>query len=100
MINIRRILITGTIISIVTASFLGIISSWEIALKWTIGVGVLLWLLTGIFSGGFLSGDRYRANNSIETDEDKKLRQKYSTVLFFAGLPFLLTSLVIFLFIN
>ncbi|MNN61461.1 hypothetical protein D3C81_1766960 [compost metagenome] len=77
-----------------------IISSWENALKWTSGVGVFSLLLAGVFSGAIISGDRIRANNSIETPEDNKTRQKYSTVLFLAGVPFLLTSLVIYMVIN
>lgn len=66
-------------------------------IKVTVGVGVISWLLAGILSGAFISGDRTRANNSIETTEDKRIRNKYSSELFLFGLPFLITALVIFL---
>lgn len=95
----RRIktLVFGTIVCVGTALFFGFISNWGMAIKVTGGVGAISWLLAGIFSGAFISGDRTRANNSIETTEDKKFRNKYSLIFFVFGLPFLITGLIIYL---
>ncbi|MNO05043.1 hypothetical protein D3C81_2262740 [compost metagenome] len=67
------------------------------AMKLTGGVGLGSWLLAGILSGAFISGDRTRANNSIESAEDKKFRNKYSIILFIFGLPFLIIALIIYM---
>ncbi|MNZ99042.1 hypothetical protein D3C78_1183520 [compost metagenome] len=66
-------------------------------MKLTGGVGLGSWLLAGILSGAFISGDRTRANNSIESAEDKKFRNKYSIILFIFGLPFLIVAMTVYL---
>ncbi|WP_188016948.1 DUF5316 domain-containing protein [Paenibacillus antarcticus] len=63
------------------------------AIKVTGGIGVISILLAGILSGLFISEDRMRAN--FETTEDRKFRNKYSSVLFLFGLPFLITAIFI-----
>ncbi|WP_435925785.1 DUF5316 domain-containing protein [Paenibacillus sp. DYY-L-2] len=70
---------------------------WGFALKVTGGAGVVLWILSGILSGAFISGDRTRANENIETDEDRTFRNKHSSILFLFGLPFLIIALIIYL---
>lgn len=82
---------------IITALTSGLLSHWETAIKITGGIGVISWLLAGILSGAFISGDRTRANESIETAEDKRFRSKFSSVLFLFGLPFLTVALLIYL---
>ncbi|WP_414859273.1 DUF5316 domain-containing protein [Paenibacillus haidiansis] len=67
------------------------------AVKATGGAGVICWLLAGILSGAFISGDRTRANHNIETPEDKEFSRKYSGILFLFGLPFLVIAVLIFL---
>lgn len=69
----------------------------DMVMKITGGIGVVAWLLAGILSGAFISGDRTRANESIETADDKKFRSKFSSVLFLTGLPFLIVALLIYL---
>ncbi|MNJ64580.1 hypothetical protein D3C77_605390 [compost metagenome] len=64
-------------------------------MKVTGGVGIGSWLLAGILSRAFVSGDRTRANNSIESAEVKKIRNKYSIILFIFGLPLLIIALII-----
>ncbi|WP_178025390.1 DUF5316 family protein [Paenibacillaceae bacterium] len=75
-------------------------SDWKVAVEIIGGIGIVSWLIAGIFSGAFISGDRIRANQSIETTEDKKDRIKYSLVLFVFGVPLLLTALIIYLIIK
>jgi len=92
MITIRS-LIMGTPLGVVIALFVGLFSNWGLAIKVTGGIGVISLLLAGILSGLFISGDRTRAN--FETTEDRKFRNKYSSVLFLFGLPFLITAIII-----
>lgn len=91
-----RTLIIGAILSLIVALLLGVLSNWGMALKVTSGVGVISWVLAGILSGSFISGDRMRANNSIESIEDKKSRNKFTSILFIFGLPFLIAALLIY----
>jgi hypothetical protein len=92
-----RVLIIGTIVNVVIALLLALISTWEMAMKVTGGVGAISWVLAGILSGAFISGDRMRANNNIETPEDNKSRNNLTSVFFIFGIPFLVTALIIFL---
>ncbi|MMZ67444.1 hypothetical protein D1872_300290 [compost metagenome] len=66
-------------------------------MKFIGGVGFGSWLFAGVLSEAFISGDRTRANNSIESSDDKKFRNKYSIMLFMFGLPFLIIALIIYL---
>lgn len=92
-----RTLIIGLILGICSAVLVGLFGSWMVAMKIVGGVGIGSWLLAGVFSGAFISGDRTRANQHIESSEDRKLRNKYSSILFLFGLPFLIIALIIFL---
>lgn len=96
MIIIRKLII-GTTLAVIIAIVLGLFSDWELAIKVTGGIGVSSLLLSGILTGSFISGDRARANMSIETTEDRKFRNKYSSLLFLFGLPFLITAIIIIL---
>lgn len=91
------IFIAALSISIIIALYFFSINNWRQAFEIELTIGLISWLLAGLFSGFFISGDRTRANNSIETSEDRKTRKKYSNYLFFLGLPFLLISLIIYL---
>ncbi|WP_375142938.1 DUF5316 domain-containing protein [Paenibacillus sp. D2_2] len=79
---------------------IGLLINWEVALEIVGGIGAVSWLIAGISSGAFTSGDRARAINSMETFEDKMDRTKSSLVLFLIGLPFILSALVIYLIIR
>ncbi|MNI41526.1 hypothetical protein D3C73_957820 [compost metagenome] len=92
-----RTLIIGIVLGVCSALFFGLFINWDMAMKLTGGVGLGSWLLAGILSGAFISGDRTRANNSIESAEDKKFRNKYSIILFIFGLPFLIVAMTVYL---
>lgn len=87
----------GAVLGVFSGLVFGLISDWGMAIKVTAGIGGISWLLAGVLSGSFISGDRTRANQSIETSEDKSFRNKYSSVLFVFGLPFLITALIMYL---
>lgn len=92
-----RTLIIGIVLGVCSALLFGLFNNWEMAMKLTGGVGMGSWLLAGILSGAFINSDRTRANNSIESAEDKKFRNKYSIILFIFGLPFLIIAMIIYL---
>lgn len=99
MITIRSLII-GTTLGVVIALFLGLFSDWGLAIKVTGGIGVISLLLAGVLSGLFINGDRTRVNNNFETTEDRKLRNKQSSVLFLFGLPLLIIAILINLITN
>ncbi len=90
-------LMFGSVISTLMALILGFAMNWETALKTTAGLGAISWILAGIFTGAFISGDRSRANFHTETKEDRKFKNKLTTVFFMFGIPFLVTALVIYM---
>ncbi len=90
-------MISGTVLGLITALAVGLLGNWEVAIQTTGGIGVVSWLLAGILSGAFISCDRTRANESIETADDKRFRIKFSSLLFLLGLPFLVTALFMYL---
>lgn len=53
-------------------------------------IGLLLIITTIITSGSLISGDRQRANDHIETTNDKKQRDSISIACFLAAIPILL----------
>jgi hypothetical protein len=92
-----RVLIIGTLVNVVViALLLTLISTLEMVMKITGGVGTISWVLAGILSGAFISGDRTRANNNIETTEDNKSRNKFTSIFFIIGIPYLITALIIY----
>jgi hypothetical protein len=80
----------GITLSAVIALLLGFMYSWQIAMKITGGVGAISWVIAGVFSGAFISGDRMRANDNIETMEDNKSRNKLTSIFFIFGIPHLI----------
>ncbi|WP_366923120.1 DUF5316 domain-containing protein [Metallumcola ferriviriculae] len=59
--------------------------------------GLGCWLLSGVFSGAFVSGHQNRANFSTETKEDRKERQSLTLACFYAGIPGILVAVAIYL---
>ncbi|RCX21445.1 hypothetical protein DFP94_102198 [Fontibacillus phaseoli] len=94
---LTRTLFIGIVTCIIAAIFISLLSNGETAIKITGGAGLVSWLLAGLLSGAFISGDRTRANESIETEGDKRFRSKYSSLFFIFGLPWLATALVLYL---
>ncbi|WP_049894830.1 DUF5316 domain-containing protein [Paenibacillus antibioticophila] len=95
-----RTLLLGTVIGFVLAMAIGIIWSWEAAMKLVGSVGIIAWLSAGVLSGAFISGDRSRANQNSETEEDRKWRVRASTRLFGFGLPSIAASILIYIITN
>ncbi|MEH7381740.1 DUF5316 domain-containing protein [Bacillus sp. JJ1533] len=58
-------------------------------------LGVICFLLAGIVSDSFISGDRARANYYTETNHNRKKRFRYSYLFFLLGAPNLLVAVVL-----
>ncbi|WP_334073093.1 DUF5316 domain-containing protein [Paenibacillus sp. A14] len=95
--NVRITLLLATTSGFLIALGFGILDSWSMSLKVTGGIGIGAWLVAGIFTGSYINGDRSRANESIETPEDRAFRNKAAKVLFLFGIPFLIIALVTYL---
>ncbi|MGN7472236.1 DUF5316 domain-containing protein [Brevibacillus sp. SAFN-007a] len=86
------ILVMSLFLSLVTNDF-----GWTVKLSGS--AGVLCILLSAIFTGSFVSGDRMRANHAIETREDRQIRVKWARNMALIGLPNLLAAIVIVFFL-
>lgn len=95
--NIRITLLLAAAFGFLIALGFGILDSWSMSLKVTGGIGIGAWLVAGIFTGSYISGDRSRANESFETAEDRTFRNKAANLLFLSGIPFLAIALVLYL---
>ncbi|WP_442870491.1 DUF5316 domain-containing protein [Aneurinibacillus sp. Ricciae_BoGa-3] len=60
-------------------------------------IGLVFLLLAGIFSYAFVSGDRMRANQAIESTIDRNQRLKWSAICFLIGLPNLFVAVLTFI---
>ncbi|WPP39265.1 DUF5316 domain-containing protein [Bacillus sonorensis] len=61
-------------------------------------IGVISILISGIFLGAFVNGDKQRANYFSETKEHRDTRTKVSTNILLLGLPHILASIAYFIF--
>ena len=59
------------------------------------GLGLVCFLVSALFSGALVSGDRMRANYGVEQEEDTKERMNWALVFFFIGLPNIAASAAI-----
>jgi high-affinity Fe2+/Pb2+ permease len=62
------------------------------------GIGLISLLIAGVFSGVFISGDKIRANTSIENSQERKKRTKnmYAFALF--GVPNFIAAIILTVF--
>ncbi|MFS0824199.1 DUF5316 domain-containing protein [Bacillus sp. 1P02SD] len=89
----------GLILGIVTSGLLLIIglSTHQFETYSVISgtLGIICFLLAGIVSDSFISGDRARANYYTESKQDRKKRIRYSYLFFLLGAPNLLVAIVL-----
>ncbi|MFM1654046.1 DUF5316 domain-containing protein [Brevibacillus sp. B_LB10_24] len=70
-----------------------VMGDWGLIRQLTGIVGFGLLLLSAIFSGALLSGDRIRANYAFEDKEERRTRFRWSVHMLLAALP----SIVVFM---
>jgi hypothetical protein len=64
------------------------------------GIGVVCVLLSMIFSGALVSGDRMRANHATESAEDRRVRIRWTLVLGMIGWPNLVAAVLVVMYGN
>ncbi|WP_434512182.1 DUF5316 domain-containing protein [Desulfitobacterium sp. AusDCA] len=64
-----------------------ILGDWSLMFKFSGIIGLISFLISGLFTGVFVSGDRVRANWTHEDSEDQDFRQQRASKLFLFGLP-------------
>ncbi|BFH12515.1 DUF5316 domain-containing protein [Paenibacillus melissococcoides] len=62
-------------------------------------IGLGLWALAGLLSGAFSDQDKQRFNHQHNTEEDEKRRLRLNTTLWLLGLPSIITSLAMYIFL-
>lgn len=72
----------------------------DTALNVTFITGVVIWIISGLLTGSFISGDRSRANYHQENEEDRTSRVKQSQFLFLFGLPFIVIGIAVYLIVK
>ncbi len=88
----------GVFIAIVVNAIGVVLNDYNIALK-IFGVICLgSCISSGILSGAFISGDRYRANSLSETKDDKVRRMKIVNKLILLSIPSFIDAMVIVAF--
>ncbi|QHZ46488.1 DUF5316 domain-containing protein [Bacillus sp. NSP9.1] len=60
-------------------------------------VGIISILVSGIFLGAFVNGDKQRANYFSETKEHRDTRTKMSINILLLGLPHIIASIAFFI---
>lgn len=84
----------GIILLILVSLVSFFLGDWSILFKFSGVIGLASFLISGLLSGVFVSGDRIRANYTNEDDEDKGIRQGWASKLFLFGLPNLVGAIV------
>ena len=95
-----KALLYGLIASVLTISIMIFTKDIETSLNVTFTTGVVIWIISGLLTGAFISGDRSRANFHQETKEDRTSRVKQSQFLFLFGLPFIVMGIAVYLIVK
>ena len=95
-----KALLYGLIASVLTISIMIFTKDIETSLNVTFIAGVVIWIISGLLTGSFISGDRSRANYHQETEEDRTSRVKQSQFLFLFGLPFIVMGITVYLIVK
>lgn len=95
-----KALLYGIIASILTISITILTKDMHTALNVTFITGVVIWIISGLLTGAFISGDRSRANYHQENEEDRTSRVKQSQFLFLFGLPFIVIGIAVYLIVK
>ncbi len=77
-----------------------IFKSWVITIKFCGIIGLICFVIAGILSNVFISGDRIRGNLSIETKEDKIEKNKITNFAIIIGVPNVILAVAIYFITN
>ncbi len=85
----------GLIIALLVVAVSWIQGDWSMMMKYSGSFGVACLLLSGIFLGSNLDGDRLRANFATESKQDRDRRWKWSNALLLISLPNIVSAIII-----
>jgi amino acid transporter len=94
-----KYLIFGLIITMINLFQFIIFQDWNLILKTTSIAAITPLIISGIFIGAFVDGDRLRGNFHSETKEDRERNRKWASKLFLIGFPNIV-MLVVLLILN
>ena len=75
-----------------------VFNNWLLTIKICGSIGLVCFGIAVILNDAFISGDRLRANNSFDEEEDKILRSKITNFVMAVGSTNIILAVVIFLF--
>ncbi|MEQ8155178.1 MAG: DUF5316 domain-containing protein [Clostridiaceae bacterium] len=77
-----------------------ILNDWALTVKISGAIGLICIVVAGIASGSFVSGDRYRANDSLDTEEDRTRKNKISVLAILIALPNIIVTVILLFVLN
>ena len=83
-----KTLIYSTFVCFVICLAAFVIGDLRLTLKISFGLGMVLLVLSTVFSGSLVSGNRIRSNYHTSTEEDTNTRFKWTLHLFIMSVPF------------
>ncbi|ATH93416.1 hypothetical protein ACH95_01260 [Bacillus glycinifermentans] len=90
--------LTGVAVCLVSIVISFAAEDWTLVFKISGTAGLGAGLLSALFSGAFVSGDRFRGNHHSETEEHRRSNHKMTNALAFFAIPNLLAAGVSFFF--
>ncbi|CEG27060.1 DUF5316 domain-containing protein [Bacillus sp. B-jedd] len=91
-----KIFISGTVLAIIASFVSPYLFGTAYAYFLPGGIGLASILISAVFSGSMLSGDRIRANFLTESKDDRRERQRTMTQFALFGLPNLLGAVLLY----
>lgn len=72
-----------------------LLKDWMLTTKVSGTLGLICFAIAGILNRAFVSGDRNRANYSIEEKKERDNRLKISSYMFIIGVPNIIIAILI-----
>jgi membrane protein insertase Oxa1/YidC/SpoIIIJ len=95
-----KTLIYSSLLCLVVCAIAFFIGGIDLVMQVSFGIGVVLLLLSMVFSGSLVSGDRIRANYHTSTTEDNMTRHKWTLHLLMMAVPFFAAGLIIYMIVR
>lgn len=96
----KKSIIIGTALGAVCL-LLGIITDYSVLFSYISGgIGLGNFLIAGLLSGVFVSGDKIRANYWTENKEERKKRTESMFIFALFGAPNFISALILTLYLN
>jgi len=95
---VKKTIILSIIIMCISIILGKLMNNWMLTIEISVIIGLVSFVIAGILNGAFISGDRLRANSSIDKEGDKVVRSKITNfVLIIGSLNFILAVIIFFI---